>query len=137
MDISSTPRQEDLNKISRAVREHNLEFMPNDFCDLAVLERDSSENIIAGLTATTYWDRLDIAYLWVSPEYRGNGLSKKLLLAAEKEAINRGCRFSQLDTFDFQALGLYLKLGYKEYGKLSGYNNGYKRFYLQKELSGT
>ena len=137
LEITSSPKQEDVQKISDSVREHNLDFMPNDFSELAIFERDSTGNVIAGLTATTYWDRLDIRYLWVSPEHRGNGLSKKLLLSAESEAIHRGCKFSQVDTFDFQALGLYLKLEYSIFGELDGYDNDHKRFYLHKKLTGT
>ena len=60
MEITSSPKQEDVQKISELVREHNLDFMPNDFCELAVFERDSTGNVIAGLTAATYWERLDI-----------------------------------------------------------------------------
>ena len=135
LEITKTPKLEDVNKISQSVREHNLNFMVDDFCELAVFEKDSMGNIIAGLVATTYWERLDIKYLWVSPECRGAGLSKKVLSATESEAVNRGCLFSQVDTFDFQALGLYFKLGYCIFGELNGYANGHKRFYLHKKLT--
>ena len=134
LEITDDPREEDINRISESVRDHNLDFMVNDFCKLAVFERDSTGNVIAGLVATTYWERLDIKYLWVSLEYRGHGVSRKLLVLAENEAIKRGCKFSQVDTFDFQALGLYLKLEYTVFGELEGYANGHKRFYLHKKL---
>ena len=135
LEVTSSPRQEDIQYISDSVRDHNLNFMPNDFCDLAVFERDSTGTVIAGLIATTYWERLDIRYLWVLSEHRGDGLSKELLLSAEREAVCRGCKFSQVDTFDFQALGLYLKVGYSIFGELDGYENEHKRFYLHKKLA--
>jgi len=137
VEITNSPREEDINKVCESVREHNLDFMENDFCQLAVFERDATGNVIAGLVAKTYWERLDITYLWVSHECRGKGLSKKLLLLAENEALDRGCKFSQVDTFDFQALGLYQKLGYTIFGELAGYKNDHKRFYLQKMLTET
>ena len=108
--------------------------MPNDFIELAVFERDSQGVLIAGLTAKTYWERLDIDYLWVSSEHRGKGIARELLLKAEEEAIHRGCKYAQLDTFDFQAKEFYEKLGYEIFGKLDGYKNGHKRFYLNKCL---
>lgn len=134
LQVTNKATQEDISKVSDAVRMHNIDFMPDDFCELAVFERDADGMVIAGLIATTYWKRLDIKYLWVDRAFRGNGLSKALLLAAEGEAIQRGCQSSQVDTFDFQALGLYLKMGYQVFGELAGYENGHKRFYLQKPL---
>ena len=76
VEITKTPKQEDVNKISQFVREHNLNFMVDDFCELAVFGKYPTGNIIVGLVATTYWERLDVKYLWVSPECRGVGLSK-------------------------------------------------------------
>jgi len=135
LQITSTPREADLNKVCESVREHNLDFMVNDFCPLAVFERDATGNVIAGLIATTYWVRLDIKYLWVSPVYRGHGVAKKLLLLAENAALSRGCQFSQVDTFDFQALGFYQQRDYRIFGERSGYQNAYKRHYLHKTLT--
>lgn len=136
MEITNRPKQEDVQLISSSVRTHNLEHMPNDFCDLAVFKRNSDRNIIGGLTAVTYWQKLDIHYLWVSPQHRGLGLAKALLLAAENEARQRGCISSQLDTFDFQAPNFYLKLGYEIFGELAGFHDDCKRYYLSKPLSG-
>jgi hypothetical protein len=57
-----------------------------------------------------------------------------LMLTAEEEAITRGCSGSTLDTFSFQALDFYNKLGYRTFGTLSGYNGKHQRHYLQKSL---
>ena len=94
MEVTNRPSQAATQLIKDSVREHNLEYMPNDFCELSVFERDSEGNIIGGLTALTYWQRLDISYLWVSPQHRGLGLAKALLIAAENEAVQRGCASS-------------------------------------------
>lgn len=42
---------------------------------------------------------------------RGKDIGTRIMLAAEDEAIKRGCIGSTLDTFSFQALGFYEKLG--------------------------
>jgi ribosomal protein S18 acetylase RimI-like enzyme len=72
--------------------------------------------------------------LWVSELERGRIVGSQIILAAESEAIKRGCIGSTLDTFSFQALGFYEKLGYSLVGKLSGYLGEHERFYLQKKL---
>ncbi|HKR60464.1 MAG TPA: hypothetical protein VJS64_12080, partial [Pyrinomonadaceae bacterium] len=58
-----------------------------------------------------------------------------LIAAAECEALNRGCSNVLLDTFSFQALGFYKKLGYTEFGCLSGFAGGHERRYLHKSLA--
>jgi len=63
---------------------------------------------------------LDIAFLWVDQKYRGRGCATKLMIAAESEAGRRECEHVFLDTLSFQALGFYQKLGYIEFGRLSG-----------------
>jgi ribosomal protein S18 acetylase RimI-like enzyme len=54
--------------------------------------------------------------------------------AAEGEARNRKCRHVFLDTLSFQALGFYQKLGYTEFGRLSGFGDKYDRYWLRKAL---
>ncbi len=53
---------------------------------------------------------------------------------AETEAKRRGCIYSMLDTYEFQALGFYLKQGYTKFGQLEGYCEKYERYYLKKKL---
>jgi ribosomal protein S18 acetylase RimI-like enzyme len=48
---------------------------------------------------------------------------------AETEARRRGCERALLD---FQALGFYQKLGYIEFGRLSGFSGKHDRYYLYK-----
>ncbi|ASV34461.1 GNAT family N-acetyltransferase [Candidatus Hamiltonella defensa] len=71
---------------------------------------------------------------WVNEQRRTKGFGKQLMETAEKEAVNRGCHFAYVDTFDFQAQGFYHKLGYSEYGKLSGFVHKYTRYFLSKQL---
>ena len=78
---------------------------------------------------------LHIEMLWVQEAYRGTSVGRKILVAAEQEAVRRGCFNSTLDTYCFQALEFYLKLGYSEFGSLKGYAGKYERHFLQKRLS--
>jgi hypothetical protein len=56
------------------------------------------------------------------------------MFAAEAEAVRRGCKHARLDTFSFQALGFYQKLGYIEFGRLSGHSGCFDRHFLYKAL---
>lgn len=48
-----------------------------------------------------------IEALWIEESLRKQGYGKKMLAAAEREAIENGCRFSLVDTWDFQAEEFY------------------------------
>jgi ribosomal protein S18 acetylase RimI-like enzyme len=86
---------------------------------LCVFIRDDDENIVGGLTAKTYWEYLEIPFLWVDEGQRRSGVGAQLMANAEGEARMRGCKHAFLDTLSFQALGFYQKLGYQEFGRLS------------------
>ncbi|MFS1539769.1 MAG: hypothetical protein ACL7BU_14990 [Candidatus Phlomobacter fragariae] len=47
----------------------------------------------------------------------------------EEEAIKRKCHMAYVDTFDFQAVNFYKKLGYEQYSQLAEYTKQYTRLY--------
>ena len=67
-------------------------------------------------------------------ELRGQGIGSKLLQQAENEAKNRNCRFSFVNTYQFQAPDFYLSHGYKEVFTLQDYPYTGQRYYYQKDL---
>ena len=75
---------------------------------------DEKGNLLAGLIAETFGNWLEIEYLFVKEELRGQGIGSKLLQQAENEAKNRNCRFAFVNTYQFQAPDFYLSHGYKE-----------------------
>ncbi|QDO86728.1 GNAT family N-acetyltransferase [Shewanella psychropiezotolerans] len=133
-EITDFPLEADDDLVINKTREYNLQFVEKDVKPLSVYFRDSEANIIAGLTGKTYWNWLHVEYLWVSESERKSGLGSKLVSAAETEAIKRGCTGSTLDTFSFQALEFYQKLGYSIAGSLEGYSGKHQRYYLEKSL---
>lgn len=106
----------------------------DDFQWLFVFLRDSHGQRQAGLIAWTMWSWFHIDQLWVEPALRGQGHGRRLLQAAEQEAIARGCQVAEVDTFSFQAQGFYEKAGYTVFGRLEGIAEGVDRIYLQKRL---
>lgn len=89
---------------------------------------------VGGVYGATMWTWLMIDGLWIAPSLRGQGLGKKLLLAAEAEAIARGCSGSWLGTFDFQSRDFYQHLGYTVFSELSGFPPGHVHFHLRKNF---
>jgi ribosomal protein S18 acetylase RimI-like enzyme len=135
IEITDAPSKEDEAFVIAQTRQYSSAFAENDHKSLCVFARDEVGNIIGGLTGRTYWQYLDIAFLWVDEKYRGKGYATQLMKAAEAEARARGCERVFLDTLSFQALGFYQKLGYAEFGRLSGFSGKYDRHYLHKRLA--
>lgn len=102
--------------------------------DLAVLVRDAQRQTIGGATGSSYYGWMVIDMLWLPQALRGKDLGREIILAAEREAIARGCLGIRLDTFSFQARGFYEKLGYTVFGTLPDHPPGHTRYWLAKRL---
>jgi Acetyltransferase (GNAT) domain len=72
----------------------------------------------------------------VAPERQGEGIGRRLLAVAEREALQRG--FDELRLYTNAAmrenLGMYAKLGWEEYGRAE--QAGYQRVFFRKRLDG-
>ena len=95
---------------------------------------DEKGYLLAGLVAETFGNWLEIEYLFVKEELRGQGIGSKLLQQAESEAKNRNCCFAFVNTYQFQAPDFYQKYGYKEVFALKNYPYIGQRHYYQKNL---
>ncbi|MBD1807281.1 GNAT family N-acetyltransferase [Microcoleus sp. FACHB-SPT15] len=104
---------------------------------LTIFVRNSQGEVIGGLNGYTHWNWLFISHLWISQVIRNQGYGRELVIRAEQEAINRGCRHAYLDTFDFQACGFYEKLGYQVFGALQNFPENHTRYFLQKRNIGS
>ncbi|MCL2407141.1 MAG: GNAT family N-acetyltransferase [Defluviitaleaceae bacterium] len=94
-----------------------------------------NDEIIGGILSEVYcWNILCIDVLWVKDEHRNKGYASILINSVEDEARKIGCSISHLDTFDFQAKGLYEKLGYTVFGVLEDCPEGHNRYYMSKKL---
>jgi ribosomal protein S18 acetylase RimI-like enzyme len=126
--ISESERQFVIRSL---VAYNNTKATPETWREVNVLARQNME-IVGALLGQTHWNWLFVKTLWVADPFRRLGLGRKLMLAAEREAAARGCLHAHLDTFDFQALPFYQKLGYQIFGQLEDYPIGHRRYFLQK-----
>jgi GNAT superfamily N-acetyltransferase len=83
------------------------------------------------LDATT----AEIKRMWVAPDVRGLGLSRRLLAALEIEAKSAGMTRLVLDTNRSlaEAQALYRKAGYRETARYN--DNSYADFWFEKSLA--
>ena len=95
---------------------------------------DEHGEIMAGLVAETFGNWLEIEYLFVKEDLRGQGIGSQLLQQAESEAKKRNCRYVFVNTYQFQAPAFYQKQGYKEVFTLKDYPYDGQRHYYQKNL---
>jgi GNAT superfamily N-acetyltransferase len=134
--VTDSPSEADEAFVIEQTRAHNALYVGKDVQKLCVFARAADGTIIGGLTGKTYWQYLEVAFLWVNEAHRHAGLGSRILLAAEAEARRRGCQHALLDTYSFQALGFYLKNGYQEFGRLTGFAGQHDRHYLHKDFAG-
>lgn len=101
---------------------------------LAVLLKDDNGQTIGGLWGRTKFGWLFVELLFVPEALRGRRYGADLLQAAEQAARARSCHAVWLDTYDFQALQFYERLGYGEFGRLEDYPRNHIRHFLRKYL---
>ena len=101
---------------------------------LNIYVEDDSGELMAGLVAETFGNWLEIEYLFVKEEFRGQGIGSQLLQQAESEAKKKNCRYAFVNTYQFQAPTFYQKQGYEEVFTLKDYPYTGQRYYYQKDL---
>lgn len=134
IETTDSPVKEEEAFVIAQLRAYNDSQVGRDLRPLCVYARDASNAIVGGLIGKTYWNHLEVSFLWVDQHHRQHGHASAMMRAAEDEARARGCTAVFLDTFSFQAPGFYKKLGYSEFGRLAGFPGTHERYYLTKAL---
>jgi GNAT superfamily N-acetyltransferase len=142
LQLTDTPGDDNRAFLHQQIRAYNNNVSPHHLAvrqpgarqSLAVFLRDETGQIIGGLAGDTYWNWLEIDDFWIAESWRGQGVGRKMLHAAEVEAMLRGCTHAVLKTFDFQAFGFYSKSGYRAVGQLDDYPPGHTFYWLRKEF---
>jgi ribosomal protein S18 acetylase RimI-like enzyme len=136
LTVTASPDAADLQKLGSALSAFNdADVGPSSRQPLAILIKDASGQLVAGLSGYTAWGWLYIQWLWVSETARGQKLAGKMLAAAEAEAHNRNCHSAHIDTFSPTALRVYKKAGYTIFGELPDFPVGRTRSFLSKRLA--
>ncbi|MCX7377324.1 MAG: GNAT family N-acetyltransferase [Alphaproteobacteria bacterium] len=96
---------------------------------LTIALRDAAGVVEGGLVGISYYDWLLVQMLFVPEARRGQGLGAQLMLAAEAEAVRRGCRGVWLDTGSPAARGFYERIGYGVFATLNDYPRGHTKWF--------
>ena len=132
LENKESHKAQEIGDLIRAYNRSKREEAESELLNLYV--EDEMGNLMAGLVAETFGNWLEIEYLFVKEELRGQGIGSKLLQRAENEAKNQNCRFAFVNTYQFQAPDFYKRHGYKEVFALKDYPYTGQRFYYQKDL---
>jgi GNAT superfamily N-acetyltransferase len=133
--ITNDGNEQDINDIFNMLKAFNLSNREeSQNVPIGIFYEDDNGKKLAGITGETFGNWLCIHYLFVEERLRKEGIGSELLLAAEREAKERGCKYAFVDTFSFQAPKFYIKHGYKEVFTLNDYPYTGKRYYYTKEL---
>jgi GNAT superfamily N-acetyltransferase len=125
-----------LSSITKPLVEYNQQNAPPpNFLQLALCLKDDTGRTVGGLWGRAVYDWLFVDYLVVPEEARGTGIGTELMQRAEAFARENNCVGVWLDTFSFQALPFYEKLGYHRFGQIDDHPRGHVRYFLQKRLS--
>jgi GNAT superfamily N-acetyltransferase len=130
------PSEADFEAITGPLIEHNqLHGPPTNFHKVALMLRSPEGTQSGGLWGRIAYDWLFVEYLSLPPALQRTGLGSALMAQAEDIARQHNCVGVWLDTFAFQSLPFYLKLGYQQFGQIDDHPRGYPRYFLQKRLS--
>lgn len=132
LENRESKKTQELGNLIRAYNQSKRE--PSKSEPLNIYVEDQQGNLIAGMVAETFGNWLEIEYLYVQENLRGQGIGSNILNRAEKEARERKCKYSFVNTYQFQAPDFYKKHGYEEVFALKEYPYTGERYYYTKAL---
>ena len=132
LENTESQKAQEIGNLIRSYNRSKREAAESEPLNLYI--EDEQGELMAGLVAETFGNWLEIEYLFVKEDLRGQGIGSQLLQQAESEAKMRNCRFAFVNTFQFQAPAFYQKHGYKEVFTLKDYPCTGQRHYYQKDL---
>ena len=99
---------------------------------LSCFARTASGEVIGGAVGRRWGECCELQQLWVEPTHRRRGVGAQLVRAFEARARSHGCSSFYLETFNFQAPGLYRALGYRVAFELNLYPHGFVKYLMVK-----
>ena len=135
-----------LESVNSVLRKHNqnanttfwnkLAEPANTPNPLNVIAYDNEGEVVGGLLAETSFLWLKLQILSVREELRGHGLGSQLVRRAESEACSRGCKYSFVDTMDYQAPDFFRRLGYDVAGTIPDWDSHeHTKYFLTKSIA--
>jgi ribosomal protein S18 acetylase RimI-like enzyme len=131
------PPAEEAALIDHGLGESNDAAAPlHEVRPLSCFARIASGTVIGGAVGRTWGRCCELQQLWVEPSLRRRGIGAQLVREFEAHAERRGCSVYYLETFDFQAPGLYRSLGYEVTYEHAVYPHGIVRYMMVRTIPG-
>lgn len=102
---------------------------------LSCFARTSEGQVIGGAVGRRWGRCCELQQLWVEEQHRRQGIGAMLIRAFEARAKTYGCTVFYLETFNFQAPGLYRSLGYEVAYEHAVYPHGIVKYIMVKNLA--
>lgn len=131
--LENNPAESDLEVLSQGVTIAGRAVSKSEAEPIAVFARVNGA-VVAGVCGRTEFSRLFISYLWVSEEYRGQGIASRLLTEMEAAAKARGCGDAVIETLLDDVASLYERRGYVRLAVIPRYVGHFSRYILRKPL---
>jgi ribosomal protein S18 acetylase RimI-like enzyme len=134
--VVKEPSDEELTYLENGIDNFNINLTGIPFGGkLAVLVYNEDEQLVGGANGFQWGDGFSVINLWLEKEWRGQDIGTQVLRTIEDQAAERGCTQVYLDTYSFQALGFYQKLGYEVVGTLENFPTPHTQYFLKKTLA--
>lgn len=130
------PKSEEINLLTQKLNEESQkEGVTAKAFPFAFYIKDENGQLIGGCNGAVIFGSIYTDQLWVSANYRKQGMGRKLMDKVHQLGREESCKMATVSTMDFQnAIQFYKKLGYNSCYIREGYHNEAKCFFLEKKL---
>jgi GNAT superfamily N-acetyltransferase len=120
--------------VDSGLGEFNAQAAPlHEVQPISCFVHTSSGQTVGGAVGRWWGSCCELQQLWVEPAHRRKGIGGQLIQAFETHARAHGCVSFFLETFSFQAPGLYLSLGYQVAYENTAYPHGIVKYHMVKQ----
>lgn len=132
--VDYAPTEADNTVVREGIIAFNADIVGERDKPFSIFLKNEVGKVFGGIQAFLDSESVYIDVLWVERSLQKQGYGTQLLKAAEQEALKKGCKFSTVDTWDFQAEEFYLKNDYERIGELKNYWHNHSKIFLRKNL---
>ena len=135
ISYEANPTSEDIQILNDGIMEQAKQKKGMKQLDFfAFFIRGDHGNIVGGCAGDNMYGGMFVGQLWVNEQLRGKGYGTQLMQRAEDLAKESQCNFIAVNTFDWEALEFYKKLGYYVEFERKGFDKNSTFYFLRKDL---
>lgn len=135
LHYEANPRAEDIQLLNDGLAENTRQkrdMLPLDF--FAFFIKDEKNQIVGGCAGDNMYGCLYVGQLWIKETLRGQGYGTHLMQETETLAKKHQCHFMAVNTFDWEALDFYKKMGFYVEFERHGFHKDAIFYFLRKDL---